>query len=108
MFLLTDRPHIFPGRTLLGDTRGPVVDTGVEMDLGGRVYLNRQEAWEVARLFGFVEAETHEAAVARAALAEVELAEARDALADQQEQLDAVGRTLRLVEPVGIEPFEAA
>ena len=84
MFLLADRPYLFPGRCLLGETRGPCVDTGVEMELGGHVYLNRVEAWEAGRLFGFVEGETYaqackerDDAFETLVVLEAELAEAR-------------------------------
>lgn len=50
MFQLADRPTHMPGLTLLGDTRGPVVDTG--RDVNGWVYINEIEAAEIGRLFG--------------------------------------------------------
>lgn len=53
MFTLVDRPVIFPAHTLLGNQAGPVVDTGCEIQAGGRVYIDRTEAGEIARHFGF-------------------------------------------------------
>jgi hypothetical protein len=50
MFQLVERPAMFPGRSLLETVEGPFVDTGVEMDLGGRVYIDRASAAEIARL----------------------------------------------------------
>lgn len=97
--MLADAPHVFPGRSLLGDTRGPVVDTSVDLDLGGHVYLTRQETWEAARLFGFVEPEVHEQQVRRATMAEAELAAARARLVEADSQLDAFRRTIKLVAP---------
>jgi hypothetical protein len=108
MFLLADRPHLFPGRCLLGDSRGPCIDTGVEMELGGHVYLNRTEACEVGRLFGLVEADAHEVVVRERDLAldsvvvlEAELAEARSVI-------EALRCTIRLVEPPDPEPVAVA
>lgn len=62
MFMLVDRPVIFPAQTLLGNSGGPVVDTGCELLSGGRVYIDRVEASEIARHFGF---ETPESAASR-------------------------------------------
>lgn len=64
MFLLADRPHLYPGRTLFGDTQGPVVDTGVEMVFGGRVYLAVVEAIHVGKAVDMVEGNVHEAEIA--------------------------------------------
>lgn len=50
MFRLVDRPFIMPGRTLIGSTEGPVVDTEVILGNGGRVYLSRQEIREAVKL----------------------------------------------------------
>ena len=85
MFQLIDRPVHMPGRTFcLQDTRGPVVDTGV--DLNGWVYINRIEALEIGRLFGFVEGEVHEATLARILELETELADVRADLSAAEAQ----------------------
>lgn len=51
--LLVDQPVIYPAVTLQGRAAGPVVDTGCELLAGGRVYIDRTEGGEIARLFGF-------------------------------------------------------
>jgi hypothetical protein len=53
MFRKVDQPLLYPASTLLGNTGGPVVDTGIDMLGGGRVYIDRVEAGEIARHFGF-------------------------------------------------------
>jgi hypothetical protein len=53
MFLLTEQPALFPATTLLGNTGGPVVDTGIDLPAGGRVYIDRVEAGEICQHFGF-------------------------------------------------------
>lgn len=98
-FLLADRPAMFPGRCLLGDTRGPCVDTGVEMELGGHVYLNRNEAWEVGRHFGFVEGETHAGVVAERDGLRAKLDQERARSAELTKSLAALRRTIALVTP---------
>lgn len=50
MFQLVERPALFPGRPLLQAVNGPFVDTGIEMELGGRVYIDPTSAAEIARL----------------------------------------------------------
>lgn len=90
MFLLAERPHIFPGRTLLGSTTGPVVDTGCDLDFGGRVYLSRQEVWEAARLHGFIEPEVAQAQEERISDLEAQLAEANE----QLEELEPVAKAV--------------
>jgi hypothetical protein len=56
VFPLAERPALFPGATVLGNTAGPVVDCG-ELPAGGRVYIDRLEAGEIARHFGFAKPE---------------------------------------------------
>lgn len=53
MFQVVDQPHFYPSTTLLGNAGGPVVDTGIDMPVGGRVYVDQVEASEIARHFGF-------------------------------------------------------
>lgn len=57
MFRLVDNPTIMPGQTLIGTTTGPVVDTGVVLLNGGRVYVSQVEAGEIVRHFPHVVAE---------------------------------------------------
>lgn len=57
MFRLVDRPRIMPGRTIMGSTVGPVVDTQMVLPKGGCVYLSRIEVHEAARLMPEVVAE---------------------------------------------------
>lgn len=55
MFHLVAQPHLYPGTELMGlQSPGGFVDTGVEMTVGGRVYLSEIVVAEAARLFGFV------------------------------------------------------
>lgn len=96
-FLLADRPAMFPGRCLLGDTRGPCVDTGVEMELGGHVYLNRNEAWEVGRHFGFVEGETHSTVMAERDQAHADLDVAREQIAGLEGLVESLRQTIAFV-----------
>lgn len=51
---LIDRPLFFPEVTIQGRTVGPVVDTGCDHP-GGRIYLDRLEAVQIAQLFGFAD-----------------------------------------------------
>lgn len=53
MFALVDRPVMFPMISLLGFSGGPVVDTRIDMAVGGRVYLDETTIAEASRLFGF-------------------------------------------------------
>lgn len=89
MFTLTERPHHFPGRTLLGDTRGPVVDTGV--DQNGWIYINRIEAVEIGRCFGLVEPEVHDVAVNQIADLETALDAAYAQIEEWRPIITAVG-----------------
>jgi hypothetical protein len=50
---LVDRPFFYPGLTIQGRSGGPAVDTGCELAAGGHVYIDRLEAHEIARHFGF-------------------------------------------------------
>lgn len=83
MFMLTERPVMYPMTTLLGNAAGPVVDTGIDMLVGGRVYIDRVEAGEIARHFGF---ETPEAAKRR----DERIAELEQRVADANERLENV------------------
>lgn len=87
MFRLAERPALFPGATVLGNTGGPVVDCG-ELPAGGRIYIDRTEAGEIARHFGFAKPEEVERlgrliAERDAAIAELErrLASVRETVA---------------------------
>lgn len=51
MFKLAERPVLMPARTLIGSTVGPVVDTEVTIQSGGRVYLSEIEVGECAKFF---------------------------------------------------------
>jgi hypothetical protein len=51
MFRLVSAPTIFPARSLIGNTAGPMVDTEVILQKGGRVYLTETEGWEVVNKF---------------------------------------------------------
>lgn len=59
MFRLVDTLPPY-GRTLLGSTTGPAVDTGIAAPADGFVYLSRTEVWEAARLWGFVDPDVAE------------------------------------------------
>lgn len=97
MFSLIERPVHYPGHTLiLADTRGPVVDVGV--DHNGWVYLNRIEATEIGRLFGLVEGEVHETALARVADLEADLAAAEERIEEAAETLLAFRATAEITE----------
>lgn len=82
MFQLAERPVHMPGHTLTGDTRGPVVDTGV--DLNGWVYLSLIEAVEVGKTVGMVEQQVHGQALETIVRLEQELAEATELVAAEQ------------------------
>lgn len=86
MFQLVDQPHLFPGRSLLGNT-GPCVDTAVEIPVGGRVYVDRVEAGEIARLFGFLTPEAASQLKAQLAAAEGRAGEAERRLAAVRDQV---------------------
>lgn len=60
-FRLVERPALYPGVSLfqLLSPRG-FVDTGVEMPVGGRVYLEEVAVNEAAVLFGYTDPETTE------------------------------------------------
>lgn len=59
MFSIVDHPVHFPGRTaVIGDTRGPVIDLGV--DWNGWIYLNEIESIEIGKKWGMVEGNVHE------------------------------------------------
>lgn len=51
MFRLVDSPRIYPQLSITGLSVGPMVDTEVVMQKGGRVYLTEIEAGEVIRHF---------------------------------------------------------
>jgi hypothetical protein len=51
MFRLVDSPRIYPYLSVTGLSVGPMVDTEVVMQKGGRVYLTEVEAREVIRHF---------------------------------------------------------
>lgn len=51
MFRIVSAPTIFPARSLIGNTVGPMVDTEVILQKGGRVYLTETEGWEVVNKF---------------------------------------------------------
>lgn len=80
MFSLVDQPVIFPAHTLLGNAGGPVVDTGCELVSGGRVYIDRTEAVEIARHFGFETPEQAARRSQRIEQLEAEVADYRDRL----------------------------
>lgn len=82
MFQLVDLPRLFPAATVLGNTAGPVVDCG-ELPAGGRVYIGRVEAGEIAWHFGF---ETPEAAQRR----DTRIADLEQQLATANERLESV------------------
>lgn len=63
MFSIVERPVHFPGRTaVIGDTRGPVVDLGV--DWNGWIYLNEIESIELGKKWGMVEGNVHDQTLA--------------------------------------------
>lgn len=78
---------MFPGRPLLEAVDGPFVDTGIEMALGGRVYIDATSAAEIARLLPPPEVQRLRA---RVAVAEAELERARDELDRLRPLVDAV------------------
>lgn len=80
MFLLADRPSFFPHTTLLGSSGGPVVDTRIDMPVGGRVYIDEIEANEIARHFGFLNPAAAARLQARVGELERELAAAKTKL----------------------------
>lgn len=92
--LLADRPHLFPGHTLTGETTGPVVDTGIELPVGGRVYLARHEVASAANLLGYatpaqvdaLKAEAH-AADLRAQQAEQRMSQMRRVFEDETDEV---------------------
>lgn len=86
MFNLVDYPHTFPGHTLLGSTRGPVVATGI--DINGYVFLDRVEVAECARLFGFVDP-------AKFGEIEAELSESRSRVQELETELAEAEPILR-------------
>lgn len=49
---------MYPGRSLLETVDGPFIDTGVEMAVGGRVYIDPVSAAEIARLMPPAEVES--------------------------------------------------
>ena len=51
MFKLVAAPVLMPAQTLIGSTVGPVVDTEVTLQTGGRVYLSETEVAECAKFF---------------------------------------------------------
>lgn len=51
MFRLVDSPKIYPQLSVTGLSVGPMVDTEVVMQKGGRVYLTEVEAGEIIRHF---------------------------------------------------------
>lgn len=80
MFRLVAQPTIFPQRSLTGSTVGPMVDTEVVLNKGGRVYVSKLEAGEIGRHFGMLSTEAATQKDARIATLEAELADARAAL----------------------------
>lgn len=51
MFKLVDQPRLMPARSLTGSTVGPMVDTEVVLQTGGRPYLTEIEVAECAKFF---------------------------------------------------------
>lgn len=51
MFRLVDSPKIFPQCSLTRSSVGPMVDTEVILNKGGRVYVTELEAGEIIRFF---------------------------------------------------------
>jgi hypothetical protein len=88
MFLLTERPHLYPAVTLLGNAQGPVVDTGIDILTGGRVYIDRVEAGEIARLFDFETPEAAQRRTQRIAALEEEVADYKRRLARLRDIVD--------------------
>lgn len=86
-FQLVERPAIYPGVSLLQllSPRG-FVDTGVDMPVGGRVYLEENVVQEAGVLFGMItrkEAET-----------------LRDEIASLKATVESLGRHLKERDPL--------
>lgn len=85
LFLLATNPHLYPGHGLLslGSPNG-YVDTGVEMPVGGHVYLEEQVVHEAAILFGYLSPAEADTLRARTATLEERLADTEERLAALQ------------------------
>lgn len=86
-FVLVPQPYLHPGVELLmlQSPRG-FVDTGVEMPIGGRVYLSENTVHEAGRLFGMVT--RHEAA------------KLTDEIASLKATVESLGRHLKERDPL--------
>lgn len=109
MFSKVDRPVHFPGRSaVLGETRGPVVDLGV--DWNGWIYLTEIESIEIGRLWGMVEGNVHDQTLARVAELEGQLEDAEAAIAElelAQPKVVALDDVAELLKPK-VKPSKAA
>jgi hypothetical protein len=81
---LIARPVFFPEVTIQGRTEGPVVDTRCEHP-GGRIYIDRLEASEIAHHFGF-------AVPDEVARLRTQLEQARGRVAELEAKLQRLGQ----------------
>lgn len=85
--MLVERPVLYPGAGLRGlSSQRGFVDTGCDMPVGGRVYLEEQTVHEAALLFGY--------------LSPVDAAKLREQLADARRELEAACVELERLRPI--------
>lgn len=100
--ILVDSPVQFPGRCVCGNQTGPLVDTHIEIEGVGRIYLCERCIRTGGDLLGMV---THDQAVRlddRAAVAEARVVELETELAEAAPILASIARAQQRYEADGV------
>lgn len=93
--ILVESPVFFPNRCIDGSQGAPgqpVVDTSIEVDGVGRIYLSKRQVREAAQLYGMVEPDRYAALEERAADAAARIVELETELAEAQPILSAMAK----------------